>query len=53
MVDKARHGNKTVVVETVLGKEERNGRRDTETLSRLKMRLALSRQSMPMHVEVR
>jgi hypothetical protein len=47
MVDKARRGGETVVVERVLLEEENNGRREAGTLSRLKTRLALPRQSMP------
>jgi len=46
MMDKARHGSETVVVETVL--EENNGRREAGTLSGLKTIFALPKQSMPM-----
>ena len=48
MVDKVRRGSELVVVKAELGKEEKNGRRETGTLSWSKTTLALPRRSMPM-----
>ena len=48
MVHEVRRGSEFVVVKAELGKEEKNRRRETGTLSWLKTTLALPRRSMPM-----
>jgi hypothetical protein len=48
MMEKARRGNKRVVVEMELVKEEYNERSETGAFGEFKTSLALPRQGMPM-----